>query len=180
MGPSRTATPAIHKQAWLNHGNLPMHYQHGQALKTTHLKSVSFFCLCVCNHTKGIRRAELAACWHLHTQGIYLPEHLWCQMCVPIPTSLHNTHANIYKNNETRAQLALLNFVMVIARCTVSGEMLNHLLQSCCSVAQTDLWSHFAGVKRQFNQNIKIVLKNNNWILQRFFGFFKHYLCNLN
>lgn len=34
----------------------------------------------VCNHTKGIRRAELAACWHLHMQGVSLPEHLWCQM----------------------------------------------------------------------------------------------------
>lgn len=125
----------------------------------------------VCNHTQGIRRAELAACWHLHTQGIYLPEHLWCQMCVWIPTSFH-THALIYKNNEAPAQHGLLNFGLLSewGECptnnkntgsvhpveVLSSMTLNHLLQRCRSVgAKRQLF--WARINKKNHKNLNIV-----------------------
>lgn len=82
MGPSRTATPATHKHTGIIKSWQLTNERSARtgSKKTTRLGEERELFVCVCNHIKGVRRAELAACWHLHMQGVSLPEHLWGQM----------------------------------------------------------------------------------------------------
>lgn len=155
MGPSSTATPATRKHvcminSWQFTKTISAWARLGQGVW------VFSMCVCVCSYTQDIKHAALAACWHFHAAGIYLPEHLCCQMCVWIPAS----HAHIKKNNEAPAPHASSNVVIgiegrvcvcgylqvkpILLKCPSAGHywITYYLLVSCCSDAENGCRIH--------------------------------------
>lgn len=80
VAPAIMSSYCVHRPLKYSHTCEKQAQTHRWQITNTNQAWVSV-CDCVCNHTKRIRRAGLAACWHHHARGIYRLEHLWCQMC---------------------------------------------------------------------------------------------------